>query len=76
MSCQELVELITEYFEGTLPEEARSRFELHLSFCRACRDYLDQMRLTVRTLGKLTEESIPPAQKQQLLHVFRDWKNS
>jgi anti-sigma factor RsiW len=76
MSCKELVELITEYFEGTLPKEARSRFELHLSFCRACREYLEQMRLTVKTLGKLSEDSIPLAQRQQLLDVFRNWKSS
>ena len=76
MSCKELVELITEYFEGTLPEEARSRFELHLSFCRSCREYLEQMRLTVKAMGKLTEESIPPAQKLQLLEVFRNWRKS
>ena len=73
MSCQELVELVTEYLEGTLPDEARARFDLHLSFCKACRVYLEQMRLTVKTLGRLTEDTIPESAKQQLLHVFRDW---
>ena len=74
MSCQELVELVTEYFEGTLAAEARERLEYHLSLCRPCRDYLEQMRLTVRTLGKLTEDSIPENAREQLLHAFRDWK--
>jgi len=38
--------------------------------------YLDQMRLTIRTLGKLTEESIPPQAKEDLLRVFLDWKRA
>ena len=76
MSCQQLVELITEYFEGTLPEDARSRFELHLSFCRPGREYLEQMRLTVKTLGGLSEESIPENAKHKLLEVFRNWKRA
>ena len=74
MSCQELVELITEYLEGSLPPDDRARFDLHLSFCPACKTYLIQMRQTVDTLGRLTEESIPQNTRQQLLHVFRNWK--
>jgi len=76
MSCKELVELITEYLEGTLPEEARGRFDLHLSFCRACREYVEQMRLTIRSLGKLSEETMPAGAKNQLLELFHDWKKS
>ena len=76
MSCKELVELITEYVEGTLPEPDRARFDQHLAFCAWCRTYLEQMRLTVKTLGKLTEDTIPEQTKSDLLAVFRDWKNS
>ena len=49
--CKELVEPITEYLEDTLPSEDKARFEQHLAFCDWCRTYLDQMRLTIRTLG-------------------------
>ena len=76
MPCNELVELITEYLEGTLPAPDRVRFELHLSFCPACRDYLGQMRGMVKTLGQPTEESIPEDTKQELLQAFRAWKRS
>ena len=74
MSCRELVEIITEYLEGTLPPAERARFEAHLAVCPGCQTYLDQMRQTVRALGRLTEQSIPPQARQELLQVFRHWK--
>jgi len=33
MSCQELVDLMTEYLEGSLPFTDRIRFQIHLGFC-------------------------------------------
>ena len=74
MSCKELVELLTEYLEGTLSTADRLSFEVHLALCEGCRIYLDQMRTTIRTLGGLREESIPPHAKEDLLRVFRTWK--
>jgi len=74
MTCEELVELITEYIEGTLPKADRIRFERHLSACGWCGTYLEQMQLTIGALGKLTEESISPRAKEELLEVFRNWK--
>jgi hypothetical protein len=32
------------------------------------------MRLTVQTLGRLTEETIAPEARDELLVHFRDWK--
>jgi anti-sigma factor RsiW len=74
MSCKELVELITEYLEGTLPPAEKTRFEEHLTICPGCQTYLEQLRLTIRTLGKLTEEAIPAPIKEQLMEAFRNWK--
>ena len=74
MSCQELVELVTDYFENALPHEERLRFEKHLALCHGCVNYVDQMRKTVMTVGTLRQETIPPEARAALLHVFRDWK--
>ena len=74
MPCQELVELITEYLEGTLSEADGLRFEQHLAECRHCQAYLLQMRQTIQALGKLAEETIPDQVKSELLQAFRDWK--
>jgi anti-sigma factor RsiW len=74
LTCQELVELVTAYLEGTLPADERRRFEAHLVGCSACRTYLEQMRQTIRALHTLTEEAIPPDTQQVLLATFRAWK--
>jgi anti-sigma factor RsiW len=74
MTCKELVELVTEYVEGTLPLEEWRRFDEHLAGCRGCRAYVEQIRTTVRLAGALTEDNIPPEAKDTLLQLFRDWK--
>jgi anti-sigma factor RsiW len=74
MSCRELVELVTGYLEGTLAPAERSRFEAHLAGCRGCRAYLEQMRLTVTALGRLTEADIAPDAEEALRRAFRRWK--
>ena len=74
MSCKELVELVTEYLEGALSPADQRRFELHMSKCEGCKLYIDQIRLTIKAAGQLTEDSINPAVKDELLAAFRDWK--
>ena len=73
MSCRELVALVTEYLEGTLPRFERLRFERHVAVCPPCRAHLDQMRETIRASGAITEESISPSARDDLLEAFADW---
>ena len=73
-TCREMVELVTEYIEGTMSPRLRAIFEAHLSVCPGCTAYLDQMRQTIRALGKLTEETIAPQARDELLKAFRDWQ--
>jgi anti-sigma factor RsiW len=73
MSCKELVEVITEYLEGTLPAEDRARFGRHLAGCDGCQAYLDQMRQTIGALGRLPPESLSPEAERKLLAAFHGW---
>lgn len=75
LTCQELTELITDYLEGAMPAADRARFDQHLSTCRHCRAYLEQMRMTIATLGRLTPESIAPPVQDELLRRFRTWRS-
>ncbi len=52
--CQQAVELVTDYLEGTLPRAARRRFEKHLAACPHCTEYLAQIRATIRLAGSVT----------------------
>ena len=75
LSCQELVELVSDYLEGALSCSDRARFERHIADCPHCTAYLEQMRTTLAVLGRLEEESLPPAARDELLAAFRDWKS-
>lgn len=74
MTCQELVELVTEYLEDTLAPSERLRFDAHLRTCPGCTAYIEQMRTTIRVLGKVSEESLSEDAQRELLATFRTWK--
>lgn len=74
ITCRELVELVTDHLEGRLPESERERFEDHLALCPGCQAYVEQMRATLRALGRIPEGSLSPAARDELLHAFRDWR--
>lgn len=76
LSCQQVVELVTEYLDASLPAEDASLFEQHLNFCEGCVWYVDQLRATVETVGEIREEQIPPEAKERLMGAFRDWRRS
>jgi anti-sigma factor RsiW len=74
ITCQEIVELVTEYLEGTLAPEALAAFDAHLEVCPGCVTYVEQIRETVRLTGTLTEEQLEPGMREGLLAAFRDFK--
>ena len=74
LTCQELVELVTDYLEGMLSVRDRERFEAHLLDCDECPIYLEQIRVTIRTVGTLTEQRMSQSAKDDLLRHFRTWK--
>jgi anti-sigma factor RsiW len=74
MPCQELVEVITDYLEGTLPGPDRARFEEHLAVCSGCRTYLAQKRQAIAATGSLSEEDLSPTDRERLGALFRGWR--
>ncbi len=74
MMCQELVEVLTDYLEGTLPAPDRKRLEAHLQVCPHCSRYLEQFRLTIQTAGRLKAAELPEELKDQLLEAFHGWR--
>lgn len=74
LSCQQLVELVTDYLEGVLDPATTHRFEEHLALCPGCRTYLDQMRETVSRLGEIPVSTLSDAARTALLTAFRDFR--
>jgi anti-sigma factor RsiW len=75
LACQEVVELVTAYLDDALDPVDRERFEEHLVFCGGCKNYLEQLRTTVRLTGRV-EEELPAELQADLLEAFRDWRAS
>ena len=57
VTCQQFVELVTDYFEGSLPPRTLSEVEEHLVMCDWCVTYLEQMQATVGSLRNLGDRS-------------------
>ena len=74
MDCNELVELVTAYLDGSLDPETRARFDMHLLECDGCENYLQQFRETVQTVGKITDDVLDPAFRNRLLDTFKDFR--
>ncbi len=74
ITCHEVVELVTDYLEGRLAPVDRLRFEQHLDGCPHCVVYLQQMRETITSLGRVREDDLDPATRDELLAVFREWR--
>jgi anti-sigma factor RsiW len=76
LTCQELVELVTDYLDGKLARRDRKRFESHIRGCENCSTYVEQIRMTIELAGRVTEDSIDPRARDALLDAFRGWKQS
>ena len=58
LACKEVVELVTEYLEGALLPEQRAQLEEHLADCPGCRNYMEQVRLTISMLYQIRLGSV------------------
>ncbi len=75
MTCQELVELVTDYCEGALSQAEREAFDAHLALCPGCVTYVEQMRTTMR-LAHDTRTLEQRPEVAALLHAFRGWRSA
>jgi len=75
LSCQELVEVVTSYLEGALPDADRLELERHLETCDGCRQYVEQLRTTIVLTGEARPLDLTSEAEDALLAAFRDWKS-
>ena len=76
LTCQELIELVTDYLEDCLAPVERARFDAHIADCEYCATYLEQMRETIRTLGRIPEEWLSDEVREEMLAAFRSWRRA
>ncbi len=76
ITCQEFVEMVTDYLENVLLPQARKQFEEHAELCPGCETYLEQVQQTIVMLRHVAEEPATPETKQKLLQVFHQLKHN
>jgi anti-sigma factor RsiW len=73
MDCNQLVELVTAYLDGSLDLDTRARFDVHLVECDGCENYLQQFRETVRAVGGIRDDELDPAFRDRLHDAFKNF---
>ncbi len=73
LTCQDFVELVTDYLDGALDEDSSNLFEHHLTLCGGCETYLEQMKQTASLLGEIPAETLSEEAQATLLAAFRDF---
>ena len=74
LSCREIVELVTDYLEGDLDADTTTALEAHLHLCPGCGRYVEQIRETITTLGKVSSDTLSSEARAGLLEAFREFR--
>ena len=67
--CQECVDLLADYLEGTLPPVQREQLEEHLSFCPPCVTFVRTYKATTRVARESLVADMPEEVSARL-HEF------
>lgn len=75
MNCDDMLEILNEYVDGTLEPGVCEQFQQHLAGCNPCRIVVDNIRKTIQ-LYKGDEAFELPVEFRARLHAtLRDrWK--
>jgi anti-sigma factor RsiW len=76
ITCQEVVEMVTDYLDAALPPDELDMLEQHLNFCEGCVWHVDQVRKTIATVGRIGVEELPADTRERLLDAFRERASS
>jgi anti-sigma factor RsiW len=75
LTCQDVVELLSDYLEGVLPARTRARVRAHLETSPECMAYQGQLRATIGAVGRLREHDVPVPILERLVAAFRGWRS-
>ena len=56
LTCQEVLDYLTEYLEGNLPAGEHARLDEHLAVCPECVAYLKNFRATIAATRRACED--------------------
>ncbi len=71
LPCRDLVEMVSDYLEGTFDPETEARIRTHLTWCDACSDYVEQIRAITDLSSRLRDDDVPQRLRREILSAFR-----
>lgn len=74
ITCRQAVALMTDYLDDALGSDDHALIEAHLAECESCAEHLRQIRITVAVTGRVREEDLAPAAREDLMHLYRRWR--
>jgi hypothetical protein len=74
VSCQEAVELVTDYLEDALSSRERRSLDRHLARCAGCEGYLEEVRAVVVATGAVGPEDLAPETLAGLVQLYEQYK--
>ena len=69
MTCREVIDVLDDYVDGTMPPDVAAELERHLADCAPCRAYLATYRKT-RELTAAAGRAEMPEEMQERLRRF------
>jgi anti-sigma factor RsiW len=75
INCQQAVSLVTTYLDGALPGADQERLQAHLDECPHCTEHLKQIEATILVTGEIRAEDLAAAAREDLMDLYRRWRN-
>jgi anti-sigma factor RsiW len=73
LSCNVVVELLTDYLDGALDPATTTSLERHLELCPPCVALLDQLRTTIDAVGHVQQDTLSEDTLTALEAAFRGY---
>jgi anti-sigma factor RsiW len=76
ISCKEMVDLIMDYLDNNLDDEAAKAFDMHIEGCEDCHAFLNTYKKTVSLTHQITYEDIPDELSKRLSTLLKKKKDN
>ena len=70
-TCQEVLDLLSEYVNGELTAANVTAIDRHLAGCPPCERFLDSLKRTVDWTQQMKIDKVPPEVATRLRHFLR-----
>ena len=74
LTCKQVVELVTDYIEGSLGLASRRQVQRHVVACQNCTEYLEQVEMTIRLTSVIALEDPIPEVREEVVAWYRQWR--